>query len=89
MSVATKGYLNEISLEQENETLKYKVEVLEHAVREIKELIDDSAGVYWDKPRRGVRPVGNLNMNRWHELSENLVSFNEALDFLEEEREDN
>ena len=89
MSIASGGYLKEISLEQENEQLKYKVEILENAIREIQEIVQDSAGVYWDYKRAGTRAVGNLCMNRWHELNEDLVSFNEAVNFLEEEQEDN
>lgn len=89
MATTTKGYLNEIALEEENENLKYKIEILETAVREIKELMNDSAGVYWNRHRDGSRSIGNLFVNRWHELDENLSYFNEAIDFLEQEKEDN
>ena len=79
----------QISLEQENEELKYKIEILEDAIREIQELIMDSAGTYWDYRRFGARAVGNLYMNRWHDLNEELTDFHKAVKLLEEEQEDN
>ena len=70
------------------EYLTDKVDILERAIYEIQELISNSAGIYWDVKRQGTRQVGNLSMNRWHELDEDLIHFHIAKEFLDNEREE-
>lgn len=89
MAVTQLGIVEQIDLEQRNETLEYKVELLTHAIREIQELMHDSAGVYWDGIHHGMRHVGNLSLKRWHEMDEEISFLTEAIEMLEEEREDN
>lgn len=89
MAVKQMNIVDQINLEQENEILEYKVELLTHAVRELQELMQDSAGVYWDGTRDGMRHVGNLSLKRWHEMDESIVFLTEAFDMLESEQEDN
>lgn len=82
-------------LELENDRLRKKVKILEKAVRSIQTLIDESAGVYWDYPKNPKgRPLGNLMLNRWHEIRGDegrynyLQEFNDALQFLKDETDE-
>lgn len=80
-----------VLLEQENEKLRNKVEVLERAVREIDELMKEAAGVYWYRKQSGLfhRPVGNLYLNTWNDISEYISNQQKAMLFLREEQQDN
>ncbi len=89
MAICLRSIEEQDELEEKNEILEYKIELLTHAVLEMRELMKDSAGVYWSGPHQGMRQVGNLSLKRWYEMDENIPFLNEAIDILEKDQEDN